>query len=275
MHYIATLSAFAAAATSVQALGSAYIINKCSFDTYLWPVDAERNPLTPVTIKAGSTWSEGYHTPSAGGVSLKISRTTKCQLVTQLEYTVQPYSGNNFVWYDGSNVDCTGTDCPFQAYGLELTTSKGSACPQRNCTAGAATCPGFYTVWNDDVNSLSCDDTADTLLTLCSEKGASSPSASYGSSTTASSTPASSTPASSTAASSTAASSTAASSTAASSTAAPKSSTKSSSSVSYAPTTTSAPAHTMEAVATTMLTKTHTRYHKARAVHNHARHHIG
>lgn len=167
MHYLATLSAFAAAATSVQALGSAYIINQCSFDTYLWTIDAERNPLTPITIKAGSTWSEGYHTPSAGGVSLKISKTTTCSPITQLEYTVQAYSGNNFVWYDGSNVDCTGTDCPFQAYGLELTTSKGAACPQRNCTAGELTCPGFYTVWNDDENSLSCDDTADTLLTLC------------------------------------------------------------------------------------------------------------
>lgn len=167
MHYLASITAFAAAAKTVQALGSAYIINQCSFDTYLWPVDAQRNPTTPITIKAGSTWSEGYHTPSSGGVSLKISRTTTCSPITQLEYTVQPYDGNNFVWYDGSNVDCTGTDCPFQAYGLELTTSKGAACPQRNCTAGDLTCTGFYTVWNDDVNSLSCDDTADTLLTLC------------------------------------------------------------------------------------------------------------
>lgn len=247
MHYIATLSAFAAAATSVQALGSAYIVNKCSFDTYLWPVDAERNPLTPITIKAGTTWSEGYHTPSAGGVSLKISRTTTCEPVTQLEYTVQPYSGNNFVWYDGSNVDCTGTDCPFQAYGLELTTSMGSACPQRNCTAGAATCPGFYTVWNDDENSLSCDDTADTTLTLCtSGSGTSGSSGSYGSSIAPSSAP---TPTSS--------------------------SSKSTSSVSHAAATTSAPVYTMEAVATTMVTVTQTSYKKARAVHNHARHHIG
>ncbi|QDS69774.1 hypothetical protein FKW77_010299 [Venturia effusa] len=237
MHYIATLSAFAAAATSVQALGSAYIINKCSFDTYLWPVDAERNPSTPITIKSGSTWSEGYHTPSAGGVSLKISRTTKCEPITQLEYTVQAYSGNNFIWYDGSNVDCTGTDCPFQAFGLELTTSKGSACPQRNCTAGAPTCPGFYTVWNDDENSLSCDDSADTLLTLCSEGSSSS-----GSSGSTS----------------------------------PTSSSKSTPSTPNAASTTSAPVYTMEAPApTTMATVTHTKYHKVRSVHHHARHHIG
>jgi len=50
----------------------------------------------------------------------------------------------------------------------------GAACPQRNCTAGALTCPGFYTVWNDDENSLSCDDTADTLLTLCAGTASSS-----------------------------------------------------------------------------------------------------
>jgi hypothetical protein len=237
MHYLASLSAFAAAATTVQALGSAYIINQCSFDTYLWTVDAERNPLTPITIKSGSTWSEGYHTPSAGGVSLKISKTTTCSPITQLEYTVQPYAGDDLVWYDGSNVDCTGTDCPFQAYGLELTTSKGAACPQRNCTAGETTCPGFYTVWNDDENSLSCDDTADTLLTLCSSSSTSGSPAGYSAAPVAS-----------------------------------LSSSKISSSISYAPTTTSAPVYTMEAVVTTMVTVTQT---KKRSVHNHARHHIG
>jgi hypothetical protein len=227
MHYIATLSAFAAAATAVQALGSAYIINKCPFDTYMWTVDAERNPQAPITIKSGETWSEGYHTPSAGGVSLKISRTTECKHITQLEYTVQPYNGDKFVWYDGSNVDCTGTDCPFQAYGLELTTSKGTACPQRVCTAGDLVCSGFYTVWNDDINSLSCDDTADTLLTLCAGKPAGSSAAPVASSPSVA--------------------------------------------AAYVPATTPSPVYTMEAVATTMVTVTHTR----RSVHNHARHHQG
>lgn len=174
MHYLASLTAFAAAASTVQALGNAYIYNQCTFGVYLWPVDADRNPQSPLTIAPGSSYSEPYHVPSTGGVSLKLSKTTTPNPITQLEYTIAGYDGTTPVWYDGSNVNCDGTECPFQAYDLFLTTSKGSACPQRNCTAGAATCPGFYTVYNDDTNSLSCDDSADVILYLCSGSTASS-----------------------------------------------------------------------------------------------------
>jgi len=233
MHYLATLSAFAAAASTVQALGTAYIYNQCTFDTYVWPVDAERNPLTPITIPSGGSYSEPYRTPSSGGVSLKISKTTTPDPITQLEYTVAGYDGTNPVWYDGSNVNCAGTDCPFQAYNLFLTTSEGSACPQRNCTSGAESCPGFYTVYNDDVNSLSCADTADVMLYLCSGETASSSPAPVASSWA--SAPAYVAPASS-----------------------PK------------PTPTASPVQTMEAVVTTMVTVTtsypkrhvHARHHQ-------------
>jgi len=166
MQLIASIAALAATVTSVNALGSAIINNNCAFPVYMWAVDTERNPSSPTTIAAGSSWSEGYHTPTSGGVSLKLSLTTSKQYITQFEYTVQSYLSNPFVWYDGSNVDCTDSECPFWNYGINLKTSNPS-CPTRDCPVGQ-TCTGFYTLWNDDVNSLSCDDTADTIMTLCS-----------------------------------------------------------------------------------------------------------
>jgi hypothetical protein len=165
MQLITSLTTLAAAITSVNALGSAIINNNCAFPVYLWTVDADRNPGSPETIGAGQTWSEGYHTPGSGGVSLKLSTTPSKQYITQFEYTVQSYLSNPFVWYDGSNVDCTDSQCPFWNYGVSLKTSD-SSCPTRDCPV-AQTCSGFYTIWNDDVNSLSCGDNADTIMTLC------------------------------------------------------------------------------------------------------------
>jgi hypothetical protein len=177
MQLITSLAVLATAVGSVQALGNAIIYNKCSYDVYMWATDASRNPSSPVTIPSGGSYSEGYHTPASGGVSLKISKTTSDIKITQFEYTVQPYDGTNFVWYDGSNVNCQGTDCPFYYEGMYLETSL-SSCPTRTCPAGAATCTGFYTLYNDDVNSLSCDDSADTILYLCATSAITAPIAS-------------------------------------------------------------------------------------------------
>jgi hypothetical protein len=179
MQLITSFAILATAASSVQALGNAIIYNQCSFDVYLWPTDASRSPTTPSVISSGSSYQESYHTPSSGGVSLKLSKTTSPITITQLEYTVQPFDGTNFVWYDGSNVNCEGSECPFYTEGMYLETSD-SSCPTRICTPGEV-CTGFYTVFNDDVNSLSCDDTADTILYLCAtspKSGGSSPVAS-------------------------------------------------------------------------------------------------
>jgi hypothetical protein len=242
MQLIASIAAFAAAVNTVQALGNAIIYNQCSFDTYVWPVDSDRNPSTPDTIKANSKWSEAYYTPTAGGVSLKIalgsSLPDSTTTITQFEYTIAAYLGTPYVWYDGSNVNCEGTACPFEPYGLNLISSN-SACPTRNCTANAGDCPGFYQVYNDDVNTLSCDDSADTVLYLCS--GGSS----GGSSSVA---------------------------------AAPVSSSVSVAPVSTAAATTTAPAtssaakQTMQALQYTTLTKA-ARNHPRAAGHLHARHH--
>lgn len=167
MQLIASVAALAATITTVSAMGNAIVQNNCDFPIYLWPVDAQRNPSDGITVAPGGQYSEQYHTPSSGGVSIKISTTNnKLSKVTQFEYTVQSYASNPFLWYDGSHVDCTGSECPFWAYGLNLKTSDPS-CPTRDCPVDQV-CTGFYTLWNDDINTLSCNQDANTIFTTCS-----------------------------------------------------------------------------------------------------------
>jgi hypothetical protein len=174
MQLITSFAVLATAVSTAHALGNAIIHNKCPYDVYLWPTDANRAPTQPQVISSGSTYSEGYHTPSTGGVSLKLSKSTSCAsgYITQFEYTVSAYSGTNFLWYDGSNVDCTAANCPFQQDGVFLTTSKGSnsACKECSCPPSTSTtekCDCFYKFDVDDKDSFSCDDSADTIMYLC------------------------------------------------------------------------------------------------------------
>jgi len=176
MQLIASVAALAATITSVNALGNAIVNNNCNFPVYLWPIDAQRNPSDPTIIAPGGSYSEPYHTPSSGGVSLKLSRqNNKGGPVTQFEYTVQSYAANPFLWYDGSHVDCVDDACPFWDYGINLKASDAS-CPTRDCAVGKV-CSGFYTLWNDDINTLSCGDEANVIMTVCSvnQGGDSSP----------------------------------------------------------------------------------------------------
>ncbi|KAF2673446.1 hypothetical protein BT63DRAFT_156428 [Microthyrium microscopicum] len=161
MQLIATIAAIAAAAPIVSAAGTANIYNRCSVPVYLWATDMLRNPQTPTIIAPGASYSEAYKVLSSGGVSLKLSKTTTPKPITQFEYT----SAGGFIWYDGSNVDCTGTDCPFYNDGIHMETSV-SSCPNRTCTPGTD-CNGFYQLYNDDWNSLSCAPTADISFYLC------------------------------------------------------------------------------------------------------------
>merc|ERR1711977_290347 len=82
---------------------------------------------------------------------------------------------NPSLWYDGSHVDCVDDACPFWDYGINLKASDAS-CPTRDCAVGKV-CSGFYTLWNDDINTLSCGDEANVIMTVCSvnQGGDSSP----------------------------------------------------------------------------------------------------
>jgi len=156
------LGALAASIQTVSA-AQAYVKNYCNFDVSLWPVDQDRRTPSPVTLKAGGgDYSEQYHTPLAGGVSLKLAPgSSNAVPITQFEYTLI----GGFIWYDGSNVDCTVTNCPFYEYGIYMDTSDPS-CPTRTCLPNQR-CDGFYNLYNDDINSLACQPGADIHMYLC------------------------------------------------------------------------------------------------------------
>jgi hypothetical protein len=159
-NFAVALSALASAATVNAAAANIY--NRCSIPVFLWPVDADRPAGAPITLQPGASYSEQYHTPSnGGGVSLKINTQNSLDIITQFEYTLT----GGMIWYDGSNVNCPATQCPFFSLGAYLETSIPS-CPTRTCTPGQV-CTGFYQYPTDDINSLACQPDADVNLYLC------------------------------------------------------------------------------------------------------------
>lgn len=156
------LGALAASIQTVSA-AQAYVKNYCNFDVTLWAVDQDRRTPAPVVLKAGGgEYSEPYHTPTAGGVSLKLAPgSSNAVPITQFEYTLI----GGFIWYDGSNVDCSVTNCPFYQWGIHMDTTDPS-CPTRTCTPNER-CDGFYNLFNDDINSLACAPEAGINMYLC------------------------------------------------------------------------------------------------------------
>lgn len=161
MQFFTTLAALAAVATTAEA-AKAYVYNHCSVPVYLWAVDVNRSPSTPTVLAAGQVWNEDYHTPSAGGVSIKLSKSNNPLKITQFEYTLNSAA----IWYDGSNINCQGTDCPFDEDNLLLMASQTS-CPQRACDKNSTICTGFYNQPDDNEATLSCQPSADTEMHLC------------------------------------------------------------------------------------------------------------
>lgn len=140
--------------------GKTWIHNHCDFDVHLWSVDADGSS-DPFLLKKGNKFNETIRSPSVGGVSLKLSSDDNCaDPITQLEYTI-----TDKLWYDISNVNCEGNDCPFSKDGLYM--ESGADCPTRACTPGEIPCRGAYTKFNDDWNSLACAQSSDLVLHLC------------------------------------------------------------------------------------------------------------
>lgn len=163
-----TIASAALVALPFASAGKANIYNKCDFDVTAWSVTSVPQSVgDAIHIKAGSSYSEEYKQVASGGVSLKIVNTTEATVppqahIMQFEYT--DASGN--IWYDISNVDCSGDSCPFARYGWYMDSSDAS-CPTRSCEADAEACTGAYLVWNDDINTLACGNSQDISLYLC------------------------------------------------------------------------------------------------------------
>jgi hypothetical protein len=137
--------------------GSANVINQCECDVYLWSIANSAGATMQTLASGNSSYSEEYRTnPDGGGISIKLSKLSNQDHISQFEYTM---SGET-IFYDMSNIN----GYPFIEEGLILTGSM-DVCPSVNCPAGTD-CSQAYNL-PDDVRTLGCPVEADLTVILC------------------------------------------------------------------------------------------------------------
>ncbi|KAK8185641.1 hypothetical protein BC567DRAFT_826 [Phyllosticta citribraziliensis] len=174
-----TVAAALLAAAPIASAGSAGVKNNCDYDVHLWTADTERGQRGPEILSSGGSWNEEYYMVGSGaslngGVSIKLATTDSCEgAITQFEYTYSS-DGSPDLWYDISNVNCQGTECPFYLDGFHL-----DAPTTVTCGPATVKCDAVYNVWNDDTATHGTTSSKDLTLYLCGEDGESSNSTNY------------------------------------------------------------------------------------------------
>ncbi|KIV98888.1 uncharacterized protein PV09_09378 [Verruconis gallopava] len=156
-----------ATVTDQNAIGFATVVNYCLNIVYLWAVDQDRNPQIPIELQPGYAYMEQYYFPLEGGVSLKLNTENDIAgNITQFEYTVD-YQYGGFIWYDGSNVNCSPGSCPFDQNGTHLAGNLVT-CGSRTCTPNTVNCTGYYLYPTDDKAAMmGCPWSANVTMLLC------------------------------------------------------------------------------------------------------------
>lgn len=160
-------------ASMALAKSTAAVVNRCSFDVYLWSVGGDGSSSSMFTLPGGKPeigYKEHFRSLSSGGVSLKVAPyhfngavpITPAN-VTQFEYM---YDAKNnafpFVWYDISFVNGNAFKAVSTTLYPSITTCRGAI--------SNATFEDGYHFWNDDApNMRDCDPTTDLLYTLCAD----------------------------------------------------------------------------------------------------------
>lgn len=203
-------NAFNLNSTCIETEPKVRVYNRCPYDVYLWSVLT--GPGCPTgdaaVVKTGEFYQENYR-PAVGaiGTSIKLSKTESCAPndLLQLEYFIETSKpGYNYNYLDVSYVNCAETkSCPTASEGFYLKSgnvdgkfsanSLNNICPILSCGDWAECSKVAYVNWND-VQTKSCDPSADLEFYMC---GSESPSDSDDTPVLASSAPASSAPASS------------------------------------------------------------------------------
>jgi hypothetical protein len=161
---------------SVTGAHHAVIQNHCEFP--IWVTSVAPRPereIAPVQkmIRPNDQYREPYqiYGKGSGGQSLKIRRRPELYgpcgqtPITQFEYTI-----DDKIWFDISNVNCAGDNCPIARRGLFLTTTN-PRCQIAYCGPGEVICPGAYLWPTDDTKTRSCYDLgAETTLHLCTDR---------------------------------------------------------------------------------------------------------
>ncbi|KAF2684371.1 hypothetical protein K458DRAFT_388839 [Lentithecium fluviatile CBS 122367] len=100
----------------------ARIVNRCSYDVYVWTVDSDNKYDCkfdePVVLGTGEAYAENFRPTTIGAVSIKVSKEEACTngKITQLEYNYKP----NVNFLDISFVNCHDGDCPGRQDGYYL-----------------------------------------------------------------------------------------------------------------------------------------------------------
>lgn len=150
-----TLFATAALVAGAHAIGSAVVINKCTYDVFLANTPAADGGYSEVdkTLAPNGQYTQQYTELTNGdGWSLKLSNSsTDWNDILQYEYT---FHNDGTIWYDLSEVNGNPWDGNW-----EITSSTASCAPKQQA----------YRYATDDAYGMqACPDSATITVTLCS-----------------------------------------------------------------------------------------------------------
>ncbi|KAF2650394.1 hypothetical protein K491DRAFT_608864 [Lophiostoma macrostomum CBS 122681] len=181
------------------------IVNRCSYDVNVWSIlKGQGCPSTEgVVLSKGGIYQENYRQSDTGGVSVKVSKTSACEIgsLTQLEYfidTSEAYGGN---YLDVSYVDCSSDNCPTKAEGYYMqagtqigafkASSDNQHCPILSCS-NASECATMSYILPDDTQTKYCPSSQSMEFYMCGGEAPGSDDSDDSSSAPSSSAPSSS-----------------------------------------------------------------------------------
>jgi hypothetical protein len=169
--------------TCIESEPKVRVYNRCPYDVYLWSVLTGNGCPSGngAVVKNGDFYQENFR-PAVNevGTSIKISKTESCDPndLLQLEYYIETSKpGYNYNYLDVSYVNCAETkSCPTASEGFYLKSgnvdgkfmanSLNNICPILSCGDWAECSKVAYVNW-DDVQTKSCDPSADLDFYMC------------------------------------------------------------------------------------------------------------
>jgi hypothetical protein len=156
------------------------IVNRCSYDVNIWSILKGMGcPETEgVVLSTGGVYQENYRPSDSGGVSIKVSKSTACEIgnLTQLEYFIdnsEDYGGN---YLDVSYVDCFTEHCPTKTEGYYLkagsqtgefkAAANNEHCPVLSCS-NAIECAAMSYILPDDTQTKYCPSSQNLEFYMC------------------------------------------------------------------------------------------------------------
>ena len=169
MQSLVTIAALAATVLPTVSAAVAAISNHCDVPYFVWSVSEVQSDM--ITIPDHTVvYNETYRSraDNGGGISIKIAKSNSNGNlpgtdISQFEYTIT----DSNVWYDLSNIDGN----PLQGIAVLLSASD-SSCPTVQCASNDQVCKSAYNHPDDNASTHACAPNADLMLTLCSDKAA-------------------------------------------------------------------------------------------------------